>query len=264
MMLPVEVEGIRDAEHLMSGPSGHVCVIHEHGDVASCWGVNGHGQLGSRGSDRSLVPVTVGGFAPATQLSGGLRTCAWSRGGPLQCWGDNTRGGLGDGTQEDRTGPILVPEIEGVIDAAAGTTHTCAIVEDPGRARAIRCWGDNRNGQLGDGTTEMRLSPTAPSDAPGAVRITAGEAHTCALFEDGTVRCWGSNEHGQLGDGSGEDRSAPVTLELTDVTALAAGTFHTCAVRDESEVLCWGANDSGQLSDGSDADLLAPTVVQGL
>jgi alpha-tubulin suppressor-like RCC1 family protein len=87
----------------------------------------------------------------------------------------------------------------------AGFAHTCALLED----RTVRCWGSNLSGQLGDGTTDARLNPVSvlasgtagasPVVLGGVTQIAAGDSHTCALLEDGTVRCWGRNVDGRLG-----------------------------------------------------------------
>lgn len=87
---------------------------------------------------------------------------------------------------------------------AAGYEFTCAILESDG---SVRCWGDNTNGQLGDGDTprrgdepgEMGLALPAVDLGEAARSVSCGAAHTCALTMSGRVKCWGANAHGQLG-----------------------------------------------------------------
>jgi alpha-tubulin suppressor-like RCC1 family protein len=98
-----------------------------------------------------------------------------------------------------------VPGVEGATAIALGEAHSCAIVA----GGAVRCWGDNPFGQLGDGTKEDRASPAAVVGLGRARAITAGAAHTCAIDEAGTVSCWGSNRSGELGDGTLDDHASP-------------------------------------------------------
>jgi alpha-tubulin suppressor-like RCC1 family protein len=83
-------------------------------------------------------------------------------------------------------------------------------------------------------------------------RLSAGQFHTCAVLDDGTVQCWGRNDFGQLGDGSLTHRLSPVPVaNLGTATSIAAGSFHTCAILSFGAVRCWGFNDSGQLGNGT-------------
>ena len=144
-------------------------------------------------------------------------------------------------------------------------THTCAILDDG----SVSCWGQNNFGQLGDGTTTDRNAPTQISSLGTdrtAVAITAGDFHTCAILDDGSVSCWGSNNYGQIGDGTTTDRNTPTpTSSLgTDRTAVAitAGGLHTCAILDDGSVSCWGSNWDGQLGDGTTTDRTTPTAIE--
>ncbi|MEO8675716.1 MAG: right-handed parallel beta-helix repeat-containing protein [Casimicrobiaceae bacterium] len=214
------------------------------------WALNGH----------ALIPFT--GVATISAGSTGQHTCAVVGSG-AKCWGDNTGGQLGDGTTNPSYTPIAVNGMtSGVTSVVAGYLHSCAIVT----GGAVKCWGNNSTGQLGDGTLVQRLTATAVMNiSSGATALALGGGHTCALVAGG-VKCWGQNTNGQLGDNSTTQRLAPVSVSglSSGVIAIAAGLLHTCAVLNTGAVRCWGLNTNGQIGDNSQTQRLIPVAVSGL
>lgn len=157
------------------------------------------------------------------------------------------------------------------VAVTAGFAHTCALLADG----AVKCWGANEHGQLGDGTTRDHSAPVDAALPGPAGAVAAGYVHTCAAVS-GNVYCWGDNTVGELGDPTRMDTSHPGLVPgISGVTALAGGggenagtprTYygHTCAITGGA-VWCWGADESGQLGDGAfRVSRPAPAAVGGL
>jgi uncharacterized repeat protein (TIGR02543 family) len=266
---PVAVNGLTSGVTAIAGGYIHTCAVTSTG-AAKCWGDNDYGQVGDgTGGPGSevLAPVDVSGLTSGVTAiaAGGDHACAVKSGGTVECWGKNYSGQLGDGTSGVRTAPVDVAGLtSGVAAVSAGGNHTCAITG----AGALKCWGANLNGQLGDGTKYPRLTRVGVSGlASGTASVAASMLrHTCALTIGGAVKCWGANASGQLGDGTLDTRLTPVVVSglSTGVTAIAAGADHTCAVTSPGGVKCWGANASGQLGDGTQTARSTPVAVSGL
>lgn len=250
----------------------HTCAAPASGGVR-CWGSNGFGQLGTGSSDRQdrSTPVTVPGIdTQVTALVGGdWHSCALTAAGSVSCWGRNRSGELGDGGAcESVCGPAVVVGLEsGVTDLVAGSTHTCALLEEG----SVRCWGSNTFGSLGNGTTEDSSVPVEVAGLPAGVTSLSASAvgkATCALFADGPPMCWGMNSRGLLGDGTQADQPSPVPISiLTDpVQDLGLSSEHTCAAIETGAVKCWGNTLLGALGNGTANEfsvLLDPVTVDG-
>jgi alpha-tubulin suppressor-like RCC1 family protein len=186
--------------------------------------------------------------APAPRLiSAGIRnTCATTAAGALACWGHNTYGQLGDGSEDQRSVPDLVRGLPPVSTVAVGYTHVCAATAS-GQAF---CWGDNGFGSLGDGTTENRSVPVPVQDlSSGVGALAAGAEWSCALTTSGAVQCWGFPE--RLANILEATAPIPVGGLGSGVVAISGSDFHTCVLRSNADVGCWGRNFNGQLGIGN-------------
>jgi alpha-tubulin suppressor-like RCC1 family protein len=244
-----------------------------------CWGNNSLGQLGQGGTDTTerTTPTAVPGLSNVTSIvAGDLHACAiitdpTSGNTTVQCWGNNNDGELGLGSVVDGSAhptPKPVPGLTGVLQIAAGSFNTCAVLNN----QQVKCWGDNLNGQVGDGTdshgsvNNTRTAPTtvcASGSAgtctafTGAVQVAVGIYFACVATGGGTVYCWGTNNEDELGtpttDSNAHDNPVQVNVSSYVVNKLVAGAYSACAMVSDPgmHVRCWGYGASGQLGSGS-------------
>jgi alpha-tubulin suppressor-like RCC1 family protein len=266
--LPTRVSTTVTFQSISAG-GHHACAVAVNGD-AYCWGSNSNGRLGAPTNGIvTTTPVKVsGGLSFVAVSAGGYHTCGIITGGSAYCWGLNSGGQLGDGTNSDRAAPVAV--IAGLIGVvpfvtlSAGNNYTCGV----SKTGAGQCWGDNSYGQLGVGT--QYRSTTAPVAVAGSLTlgaIAAGGVHTCALDTVGLAYCWGDNSSGELGN-TNASSSQPVSvaggLRFTTIGASSSVVFtsdsyygntttitgHSCGITTGGTAYCWGSNGSGALGVG--------------
>lgn len=260
-LTPVVVSTLSNVLAVTTG-GFHSCALLQNRTV-QCWGINGEGGLGDGTTTNRTRPVAVSNLSNVAEISGGAsHTCARLQDGTVRCWGWNAYGQLGDGTTTNRSTPVLVTGLSGpVATIAAGGHHTCVILS----GGAVRCWGSNAYGQLGDGTSVNSSIPRTVGGLTSAVDITTGTFHTCAILPSRGVQCWGYNVYGQIGDGTTTNRSLPVTVGgLAEVVNISADWQHTCAVLSGGAARCWGRNQYGRLGDGTGTDRWSPVAVASL
>jgi alpha-tubulin suppressor-like RCC1 family protein len=213
--------------------------------------------LGCREEDESPTGPVAGPALTTEAMAGALlfrqvsagrqHTCGVTGDDRAYCWGFNLSGQLGDGTTIiERFLPVPVLGGLHFRHVNAGADHTCGVTLD----NLAYCWGENLNGELGDGTTTHRNTPVRVAGGYHFRLIRAGAGHTCALTTLDVAYCWGVG--GRLGDGANTQRTTPVrVLGGLHWFQLSAGFSHTCGVTTDNRAYCWGNNGSGELGDGT-------------
>lgn len=121
-----------------------------------CWGRNDRGEL-ARDTASPYEKPALAADPPrraSVLVVGGRVTCLLGE-GQLRCAGANDQGQLGLGVADEAAHAALAP-VRGldwdIVAASMGARHACALVQTPipGIAQ-VACWGDNSQGQLGDG-----------------------------------------------------------------------------------------------------------------
>jgi alpha-tubulin suppressor-like RCC1 family protein len=256
--LPVEVKGITDATQVAVGDE-HACAVLSSGKV-DCWG----SEVLESIDFPHYAPVEVPGIENATQaVVGTWHSCALLSSAHVECWEEDFSGELGDGrTHEASKVPVEVHGVTSASQIAAGERHTCALLA----GGHVACWGENDEGQLGDGGKSISSIPSEVTGLSGATQLAAGGNDTCALTSRGRMDCWGDNYYGQFDDGTIHGSDTPVEAhDLTGVTQLAVDGTFSCAVIATGSPVCWGDDEFGELGDGvNGGERDAPIAVPGL
>jgi alpha-tubulin suppressor-like RCC1 family protein len=197
----------------------------------SCWGANGHGQLGNGTKIQSADLVKVTGITSVTKLATGEHfACAIDANNDSYCWGENGAGQLGITAGVDQVTRIPTGAAKAVaIDA--GVNALCSLKLDG----AVSCSGDVSSGQSGYLLSSQ--TPLVNAKASNLTKVSAGSNTTCSINGTGSLSCWGT--------------LVPIIPELLTFTDISVGNSSACAVTTAKDVYCWGSNSSGQLGDNS-------------
>lgn len=250
----------------MSLGSQHSCAILTDSNVY-CWGESQNGQTGlGINADRKTMtsPANLDMKGVAEVAAGGQFTCALLASDEIYCWGLNSSGELGLGTNNTHyipSSPVSLTEVP--VQITAGAAHACARLDNG----TVRCWGDNSSGQLGDNNGGVDSNtPSNIVSLPGAATdISAGGLFNCAIA-DANVYCWGENGSGQLGNNDGTNTDLDVASAALDIDGevpvhIASGSEHACVLTETGKVYCWGESDAGQTGQNDVTDDLSPLPV---
>ncbi len=198
--------------------------------------------------------------------------------GDVYCWGANDQGQLGDGTTINRDVPTMVQAPDGVHFGGsgfnddprrraaellvAGNGHVCVVTTGDD----TYCWGDNDEGQLGNGTRIDSVDPVAvQSSASVYESLSAGSEYNCAVTVNGAGECWGDNDNGELGRSNTVDGLTPASVNVAGTwLMIRAGDDHTCGINGTTLTHCWGDGSDGSIGNGfAPAIQSTPAVVLG-
>lgn len=254
----------------VSAGHGHSCGITTAG-VAYCWGANWAGQLGIGDTTGSAFPARVGTGERYGTISAGLGyTCGVTRGGRAYCWGDNKMMELGNpAVTPNSPAPVSVAgDREFVSVSTSEMSHSCALTPDG----VAYCWGYNRFGQVGNGSTANEPTPFPVLGGLAFLTLRSGYMRSCGIAADGAVYCWGRGGYAQIGDPAATLETCsglpcstiPRRLQSSlSFSSVSTGAMHSCAVTAAGEALCWGWNEEGQLGNGTRDSVVTPTPVAG-
>jgi alpha-tubulin suppressor-like RCC1 family protein len=183
------------------------CALSRHDEIW-CWGRNELGQLGLGTFDAgSTLSKIVRGELKFDSVSyGHLHVCGLTLTGEGYCWGDGTRGKLGNGGADQKSAePVAIAGGLSFKSIGVADRHSCGVAT----SGDAYCWGANDNGQLGDGSIEPRSTPTLVEGGLKFETVSVGGYFSCGITVEGRMYCWGQNKFGQLGDGTMTDRHVP-------------------------------------------------------
>lgn len=231
------IDGSSIVAYSVSAGFQHTCALTSAG--VYCWGDGQFGQLGNNSTTSSLMPLISSASNMSQVSAGGSHSCSTSTVGAAFCWGLNGSGQVGDNTVTNKLISTAVSGLSsGVAKVVAGSGFSCAQMS----SGAVKCWGANSSGVLGDGSLISRQFPVTTQAAPAVVDIVAGGSHACARHSDGKVSCWGSNGFGQVGVVGPAQHLVPVEVpQVAGASQIAVGFDSSCALLN-NQVYCWGSN----------------------
>ena len=218
------------------------------------WGENSDGQLGNGSTTNRSTPVKIMENVATVSL-GAWHSAAITKDGSLYMWGYNNYGQLGNGSSgnyEKSVSPIKI--MENVAAVSLGAWHSAAITKDG----SLYMWGENSDGQLGNGTTNNLTRPQRIAVNVQSVELYG--SYTTAISKDGGLYTWGYNLNGRLGNGTTTNSYTPIKI-MSNVVSSAGGS-HTIALKKDGTVYTWGTNVYGQLGNGNNSNQTSPVAIK--
>jgi alpha-tubulin suppressor-like RCC1 family protein len=260
--VPLQVPGLTGVTALAAGQVASYALSSD----GTVWamGQNDEDQLGNGTLTASRVPAKIPGLSNVVAVAAGIDDgYALRSDGTVLAWGDNSRDELGDGLSGGHSaGPVQVTGLTHVTAIGTAENAAYALLADG----TIRSWGDNTDGQLGNGSVTSSPLPVQPVGLPpvGALATGLGTPGT-VIGANGSVWSWGYNYDGEVGDGTTTNRLVPVQLTtLTGASTIGRSGGASYAVFPDGTVRAWGEGGNGAIGDGGSVDRLSPVPVPAL
>ena len=251
------------------------------------WGSNSYGQLGN-GSETTTytsVPICISDIENSAlkgknivDIYGSSTMIARDSDGKLYTWGENDYGQLGDGKTVNSSMPICISDIENsalkgknIVDIYGSSTMIAR--DSDGK---LYSWGDNKYGELGNGTTANSSMPICISnieDSPlNGKNIVDVYGSSIAKDSDGKLYSWGYNSGGQLGNGTTAKSSMPICisdienspLKGKNIVDVYSDGYRIIAKDSNGKLYSWGYNFSGELGNGTTAKSSMPICISDI
>jgi len=254
----------------VSAGQKHTLAIDENGYIWA-WGYNGKGAFGDGTTISTDVPqktILPAGRTAIQIATGNMWSAALLDDGTVWMWGYNV-GNLGIGNTTNQEYPQRVIFPDGVritsLGQIIGDTQTMFVIDQNG---AVWDWGDNSDGQLGDGSVDSTTTPHVIPDLRVRFISSMGN-HVIALGKNGAVWSWGEGSDGQVGDHRYQDRLEPYQVDMPSAASrirqVASGGDYSLALDDDGDIWAWGAIAVGRMSSSMDPVLLpTPRLPNGV
>ena len=260
---PVQVKSGTKFKKVATG-NEYSIVLDIDGNIWSC-GYNIYGVLGNGATNSNNVLTKITSGTKFKDISAGhFHNIALDEDGNIWTWGHNSNGQLGDGTTTDSSVPKKInveKKFKQILAVGGnnGSSARCFAIDESGK---LWTWGHNSNGQLGDGTTEDKLTPVQINVETKFKKVVGGNTHNLALDENGNLWTWGYNSSGELGNGTTSNSFIPKKIEMEEkFKEVAAGASSSFAIDENGNLWAWGYNQYKILGDGTTTDRLVPTKI---
>ena len=227
---------------------------------AYCWGGSYGGRLGDGSGAEAPRAVTspqpvVGGHSFKQIAAAVTHACAITTTGAAYCWGINSKGELGNGSNTPSSTPIAVSGGLAFRQIDAVSAITCGVTT----SGDAYCWGYGEYGRLGNDETSDSNVPVLVKGGLKFVSVSVGSESACGVTIEGDGYCWGSDWGvGNLGTGTNEEfQSTPARVTGgMKWKSIRVGSYVACGVTVSNVGYCWGDNFQGVFGAG-------PNVRQG-